>query len=66
MDNRINNWAYALKEQCDGCKLGTKPIGPRSGCEVKKKLVVDKSEVAWKHKHLFFDSYGNCKMFKPR
>lgn len=54
-----------LKKQCEECKLGKKDIGPRSGCEVRKKLVIDQSEVAWKHKHLFFDDKGKCKMFKP-
>ncbi len=63
---RITNWAYSLKEQCDQCKLGAKPIGPKSGCEIKKKLVIDKNEVAWKNKHLFFDKVGTCKMYKPR
>lgn len=56
----------ALRKQCDECKLGKKPIGPKSGCEVRKKLVIDQSEVAWKNKHLFFDNKGTCKIFKPR
>lgn len=55
-----------LKEQCEECKLGKKDIGPRSGCEIRKKLVIDQSEVAWKHKHLFFDGNGKCKMFQPK
>lgn len=54
-----------LKKQCEECKLGKKDIGPRSGCEVRKKLVIDQNEVAWKYKHLFFDDKGKCKMFKP-
>lgn len=53
-----------LKEQCEECKLGKKPIGPKSGCDIRKKLVIDQSEVAWKHKHLFLKD-GNCKMFQP-
>lgn len=63
---KVDQWAYGLKEQCDQCKLGDKPIGPKSGCEVKKKLVVDKSHVGWKHKHLFFDNLGTCKMYQPK
>ena len=57
---------YKLAEQCKDCKLGQKPIGPRSGCDVRKKLVIDDNPVAWKHKHLFFDRYGNCKMWMPK
>lgn len=53
-----------LQRQCEKCMLGKKPIGPKSGCEVRKKLVVDQSEVAWKHEHLFIKD-GNCKMFHP-
>ena len=55
----------SLKRQCDACKLGQKEIGPRSGCDIKKKLVVDQNEVAWKHKHLFFKPNGECKMRQP-
>lgn len=55
----------ALRRQCEECKLGKKDVGPKSGCEVRKKLVIDQSEVAWKHKHLFFDKGGKCKMFQP-
>ena len=56
----------ALRKQCEECKLGSKPIGPKSGCEVRKKLVIDQSEVAWKNKHLFFDANGNCKMLQKK
>ena len=56
----------ALKEQCSECKLGLKPVGPKSGCEVRKKLVIDQSDVAWKNKHMFFDGGGTCKMFKQK
>lgn len=55
----------ALRRQCEECKLGKKPIGPKSGCEIRKKLTIDQSEVAWKNKHLFFDDKGRCKMFRP-
>ena len=53
-----------LRRQCKECKLGQKPIGPKSGCEVRKKLVIDQSDVAWKNKYLFFDDKGQCKMFR--
>lgn len=56
----------SLRAQCETCALGKKAIGPRSGCDLRKKLIIDKSEVAWKHKHLFFDSHGKCKMWKER
>ena len=56
----------ALRRQCDECELGKKPIGPKSGCDVRKKLVIDQSEVAWKHKHLFFNNHGRCKMFRMK
>jgi len=55
----------ALKEQCDRCKLGGK-IGPRSGCEIRKKLIVDQNKAAWKHKHLFLTESGKCKMFQEK
>ena len=54
-----------LRKQCKECKLGEKPIGPKSGCEVRKKLVIDDSVVAWKHRHLFLYE-GRCKMFQPK
>jgi len=53
----------ALRRQCKECKLGDK-MGPRSGCEVRKKLILDDNDVAWKNKHLFFDGNGKCKMYK--
>lgn len=56
----------ALRKQCEKCKLGAKDIGPKSGCDVRYKLVMEQSEVAWKHKHLFFDSNGRCKMFQRK
>lgn len=56
--------ADKLDEQCKRCKLGDVKIGPKSGCEIRKKLVIDRSEVAWKHEHLFFDNKRRCKMFK--
>lgn len=52
----------ALKKQCAECKHGLKEIGPRSGCEVRKKLTIDQSDVAWRNKYLFFDG-DKCKMF---
>lgn len=55
---------YRIKDQCDKCKLGQKKIGPNSGCHIKKKLVVDQSTVAWKHKHLFLEDDWTCKMFQ--
>lgn len=55
----------ALQAQCSICKLGKKKIGPKSGCDIRKKLVVDRNETAWRLEHLFFDDKGMCKMFKP-
>lgn len=55
----------ALRNQCRECRLGDKEIGPKSGCDVRKKLVIDDSKVAWKHKHLFLTGDG-CKMFKEK
>lgn len=57
---------YKLADECKTCKLGQKPIGPRSGCDVRKKLVRDRNPVAWKHKHLFLDEHGGCKMWQPK
>jgi len=55
----------ALRKQCETCKLN-KDIGPRSGCEVKKKLVIDDSSVAWRNKYLFFDDENRCKMYSEK
>ena len=53
----------ALREQCDKCKL-YRPSTPTKDCDVRRKLVKEDSEIAWKHKHLFMHSNGHCKMFK--
>jgi len=54
-----------LRRQCETCKIGDK-MGPKSGCEIRKKLIIDDSQVAWKNKHLFFDDKGKCKMYKEK
>ena len=54
-----------LQKQCDTCKLGGN-IGPRSGCEVRKKLIIDDSRVAWKNRYLFFDDNNQCKMYQEK
>ena len=51
-----------LKEQCKTCKLW-KPKTPTKDCDIRRKLVTDDSEVAWKHRHLFFTG-NRCKMYK--
>ena len=55
----------ALNEQCHECKL-RRPDTPTKDCNVRRKLIVEKSPVAWKHKHLFFVGKNKCKMFKPK
>ena len=55
----------ALKAQCDVCKLN-KPKTPTKDCAVRIKLVVNDSEVGWKHKHLFLANNGRCKMFQEK
>ena len=52
-----------LRAQCAKCKRGDK-MGPKSGCDVRKKLIIDDSAVAWKNQYLFFDDNGNCKMYQ--
>ena len=57
---------YNLADQCKECKL-RRPNTPTKDCNIHKKLVVDDSPVAWKHKHLFFVNKGGvqmCKMFQ--
>ena len=54
-----------VAEQCKTCKLGLKPIGPKSGCDIHKKLVTDRNQVAWKHIKLFLDGDGKCKSWLP-
>lgn len=53
-----------LREQCSTCKLN-KPDTPTKDCAVKIKLVVNDSDVGWKHENLFLDA-GRCKMRKER
>ena len=50
-------------DNCATCKLGNVRLGPKSGCEVRKKLVLDLNPVAWKHIKLFVEN-GRCKMYK--
>ena len=55
-----------LREQCSICKLW-RPDTPTRDCDVRRKLVTYDSDVAWKHKHLFFNEPGmHCKMFQPK
>ena len=54
-----------LRRQCDMCKI-YKPDNKHDGCEIKYKLINNDNKVAWKHKDLFIDSNGNCKMFKEK
>lgn len=54
----------AIRQQCDICELN-RPKTPTKDCAIKHKLVINDSEVAWKHKHLFL-SQGHCKMFKGK
>jgi len=51
-----------LNEQCSHCKKGGK-IGPRSGCEVRKLLLIDRNKNAWKNKHMFLEDNGRCKLY---
>lgn len=53
-----------LAAQCNRCKLW-KPKTPTKDCDVRRKLVTQDSEVAWKHRHLFFNG-NKCKMFKEK
>lgn len=55
---------YELAEQCKQCKF-RRPKTPTKDCNIHRKLVVEDSPVAWKHRHLFLYNGGNvCKMFK--
>jgi len=54
----------ALNAQCGRCKL-KRPDTPTKDCAVRIKLVVDDSEVAWKHRHLFLNG-RKCKMFQEK
>lgn len=56
----------ALKRQCDKCKIGKKKIGPKSGCDLRKKLIIEQSEIAWEHKKLFLNDKDKCTMFQPK
>ena len=54
-----------LKQQCDVCDMN-RPKTPTKDCAIKHKLVINDSEVGWKHKHLFLHTNGHCKMFKEK
>ena len=54
----------AVKAQCDRCKL-RRPDTPTKDCAVRLKLVVNDSDVAWKHRHLFLNGL-KCKMYKEK
>ena len=55
-----------LREQCSTCRRW-KPNTPTKDCDIRKKLVTDDNQVAWKHKHLFFHQPGmHCKMYQPK
>ena len=56
----------ALTRQCRTCKFNGFTDTLRSRCDVKKKLVIDDNDVAWKHKHLFLNNDGSCKMYKEK
>lgn len=63
---QLHAWEVdALKQQCSICKL-SRPKTPTKDCDIKIKLTVTDSDVAWKHKHLFLHTDGHCKMFKPK
>lgn len=51
-----------LKRQCSTCKKGGK-IGPRSGCQIKKILLIDRDKNAWKNKSMFLTEQGECKAY---
>jgi hypothetical protein len=54
---------YDLAEQCKKCRFRRKDA-PTKDCEIHRKLVVDDSPVAWKHKKLFMPDGRHCKMFQ--
>lgn len=54
-----------LNEQCHACKL-RRPETPTKDCNIRVKLIVNKSPVGWKLKHLFMPDGKHCKMFKPK
>ena len=56
----------ALLRQCKTCKFDGFTTAGNSRCDVKKKLVIDDNDVAWKHKHLFFNKDGSCKLYQVK
>ena len=54
-----------LRQQCDVCDMN-RPKTPTKDCAIKHKLVINDSEVGWKHRHLFLNVNGSCKMFKEK
>jgi len=53
--------AEKLKKQCEKCKLGNKRIGPKSGCDIRKVLVIRPYSAAWDQSELFLNPDGSCK-----
>lgn len=59
---------YDLAEQCKECRFRRKDA-PTKDCNIHRKLVVDDSPIAWKHKQLFLVVKGGvqmCKMFQGK
>ena len=52
-----------LASQCKHCKKGGK-IGPKSGCQIRKVLLVDRDKNAWKNKQMFLTEQGGCKAYE--
>jgi len=65
IEEKVRRAEEFSRENCEDCRLGG-PLGPRSGCDIRKKLVVDLNDVAWKHVHLFVSDTGMCKMWKAK
>ena len=54
---------YDLAEQCKRCRF-RRPKTPTKDCQIHRKLVVDDSPIAWKHKKLFMPDGRHCKQFQ--
>ena len=56
----------ALRRQCDTCKLGNKKITSHSGCDIRKQLIMDKSDLSWDRSDVFLYLDGSCKLYEPK
>ena len=62
----ISRKADNLSRQCDTCILGNKKIGIKSGCDIKRQLVIKKFDTSWERSDTFLNQDGTCKLYQSK